>query len=146
MAYWPSSKIGFGKYNGQIVNDIIEEDPDYVLGSVECQKKCNTYIDSLSDSKKVLVFLEIMNVLLGQGLGVDAFFQREVLGMYAEGVEAHGLEQVVALQFHETAVNIGADEGEAVAHMQPLRGGVGEHHQIIERIGSISKVASFSKA
>ena len=64
---------------------------------------------------------------------VDPDLEGEVLGVDAEGIEAHRLEDLVAPQPLEAAVDVGAGEGEEVADVQPLGRGVGEHHQVVER-------------
>src|SRR5438552_461558 len=49
--------------------------------------------------------------------------------MDAEGVEADRLEDVIALQAPEAAVDVDAGKREGMADMQALRRRVWEHHQ-----------------
>ena len=68
--------------------------------------------------------------------------------MDPEGIESDGLEDLVALHPLEAAEDIRAGEGEEIADVQPLGGGVGEHHQVVERplgtieIGFVSAVSA----
>src|SRR5690606_15318242 len=76
---------------------------------------------------------EVGDVLRDQLHRVGADLEREILRVDAEGVEADRLEDVVALEAPEATVDVRAREGVDVAHVQPLGGGVGEHHQVVER-------------
>ena len=49
-------------------------------------------------------------------------------------VKADRLEDVLAEQALVPSLDIDTDEGEAIADVEPLRGGIGEHHQGVERI------------
>src|SRR3989454_5786152 len=53
--------------------------------------------------------------------------------MNAERVEPDRLEHVVAMEPLEPAVDVRAGEREHVPHVQPLGGGIGEHHELVER-------------
>jgi hypothetical protein len=59
--------------------------------------------------------------------------QGEILRVYTEGIVPEGLEDGVPLEALESSVYVVAREGEEVAHMEPLRGRVREHHQRVER-------------
>ncbi len=50
---------------------------------------------------------------------------RVVLGVDAEGIEAHGLKDVIPAHTLVTAVDVGAGEGVDVANVKPLSGWVG---------------------
>ena len=62
-----------------------------------------------------------------------ADLEGKILGVDAEGIEADRLEDLVPLHPLEATEDIGAGEGEEIADVQPLGGGVGEHHQVVER-------------
>src|SRR5438876_1417632 len=59
--------------------------------------------------------------------------ERVVLGVNAERIESDRLEYVVPVKPLEAAVDVGAREREHVPHVQALRGGVREHHEVVER-------------
>src|SRR5437667_1640458 len=72
--------------------------------------------------------------VLGDELGgVRADRERVVLRVDAEGVEPDRLEHVVALEPAEPAVNIRAGERKHVPYVQPFRGRIGKHHEVVER-------------
>src|SRR5215211_1016378 len=85
---------------------------------------------------------EVRDVLRNQVHRVLLDLQRVVLGVNPERVIAQRLEDVVPLKPLESSIYVIADEREEVAYMEPLRGGVGEHHQRIERVRSVSDVDS----
>ena len=74
---------------------------------------------------------EVGDVGGNQVVRIPAHLQRVVLRMDAEGVEADGLEHVLALQAPVAAVHVGAGIGVEVADVQPFRGRIGEHHQVV---------------
>ena len=74
---------------------------------------------------------EVLDVLGNQVIGVAADLQGVVFGMNAEGVKADGLEDVLAVQALKAPVHVGAGVGVDVADVQPFRGRVGEHHQVV---------------
>src|SRR5690606_31457468 len=76
---------------------------------------------------------EVADVRRDQLHRMRADLQREVLRVDAERVEADRLEHVLALEPLPPAVDIGARERVHVPDMQALRGGVLEHHQVVER-------------
>ena len=59
---------------------------------------------------------------------MNALLQGEVLGVDPEGIEADRLEDLLPGEALEAPVHVRAREGKDVAHMEPLGGGVGEHH------------------
>ena len=77
---------------------------------------------------------EVLDVLGDQVVGVAADLQGMVFGMDAEGVKADGLEDVLAVEPLEASVHVGAGVGVDVADVQPFRGRVGEHHQVVVRV------------
>ncbi len=70
----------------------------------------------------------VLDVLHGPGEGMDAALDGGVLRRQAEGVEAHGMQHVVALHPLEAGVDIRRGHGVPVADVQVARG-VGEHGQ-----------------
>ena len=78
--------------------------------------------------------MKLAHVGRDQVHGMHAALEREVLRVDPEGVEADGLEHVVPAQALEASVHVGARERIDVAHVEPLGGGVGEHHQVVERV------------
>ncbi len=83
---------------------------------------------------------EVRDVARNEFGGVDPDLQGEVLGVNPEGVEADRLEDVPPLHPLEAAEDVGAGEGEEVADVQPLGGGIGEHHQVVERPSGVVEV------
>ena len=65
-------------------------------------------------------------------MGID--LDGVILGVNAERVKAHRLEDVPPLEPLESPVDVGSHERESVPHVQPLGRGVGEHHQVEERL------------
>ena len=63
-------------------------------------------------------------------MGVDAVLDGGVLGGEAEGVEAHGVEDVVALHAPEAGVDVRGGHGVPVADVEVPRG-VGEHGELV---------------
>ena len=65
------------------------------------------------------------------GLGGDARvlpgLDGVLLGGQAEGVVAHGVQDVLARHAGKARHDVGGDVAQRVAHVQPLTGGVGEH-------------------
>ena len=61
--------------------------------------------------------------------------------MNPESVVTQRLEDVVPLKPLESSIYVVPHEREEVAHMQPLRGRVREHHQRIERVRSVGYVS-----
>ena len=76
---------------------------------------------------------EVGDVARNQLGRVDADLDREVLGVDAEGVVADRLEDCVPLQPLESSMDVVAREREEVAHVEPLRTRVREHHQCVVR-------------
>jgi hypothetical protein len=76
--------------------------------------------------------LEVGDVARHQAAGVLADPRGVLLGVEPEGVEAHRLEDRVATPAPPAPVHVGAGVGVDVADVQPLGGGVGEHHQVVE--------------
>jgi hypothetical protein len=70
---------------------------------------------------------EDLHVALGGDPRVLAGGDRVLLGGQPEGVEAHGVEQVVAGHPQVAAVDVGADVAERVADVQPVAARVREH-------------------
>ena len=62
---------------------------------------------------------------------VNALFQGEVLGVDTERIEADRLEDLLAGEPLEASVDVRARERKDVAHVEPLGGGVREHHQLV---------------
>ena len=62
---------------------------------------------------------------------IDALRQGEVLRVDPERVESDRLEHALAGEPLEAPMDVGAGERVDVAHMKPLGGGVGEHHQLV---------------
>ena len=83
---------------------------------------------------------EVDDVARDQLGGMGAKLDREILAVNAECVEADRLKDVVSLQPLEAAVDVRAGEREEVPDVQPLGGGVGEHHQVVERPGGAVQV------
>ena len=73
------------------------------------------------------------DVLRDQLRRVGADRDRVVLRVDAERVVPHRLEHVEPLQPLEATVDVRAGEREHVPHVQSLRGGIGEHHEVVER-------------
>src|SRR4029079_1495150 len=66
--------------------------------------------------------------------------------MDAEGVVAEGLEDIVSLKPLKSSIYVVANEGEKVAHMEPFRRRIREHHQGVVRIGRTGDVDWVSPA
>ena len=62
---------------------------------------------------------------------VDVELQGEVLGVDAEGVEAHRLKDLVAAHPQEPRAGVGAAVRVDMADVEPLGGWVGELHQVV---------------
>ena len=65
---------------------------------------------------------------MGMGVGLDGV----VLRGQAEGVEAHGEQDVVALHAALAGDDLQAGVGLDVAHVHACAGGIGELHQAVE--------------
>ena len=83
---------------------------------------------------------EVGDVAGNQFGRMQADLDRVVLAVNPERVIADRLENVVPLQPLEPAIHVAAGKGEHVPHMQPLGGGIGEHHQVVERPGSAVEI------
>ena len=64
--------------------------------------------------------------------GMLADLHRVVLGVDAEGIEPHRLEDGVTHEAPPAAVDVAARERDDVPDVQPLGGGIREHHQVVE--------------
>jgi hypothetical protein len=62
---------------------------------------------------------------------MDADLEREILRVDAERVEADRLENRVPLLPAESSLDVVAGERVQVADVQPLRGRIGKHHQLV---------------
>ncbi len=71
------------------------------------------------------------DVVVGPLVGVDALLDGGVLRRQAEGVEAHGEEDVVAAHTPVSGLHVGGGHGVPVADVQVARG-VGEHREVVE--------------
>ena len=69
---------------------------------------------------------------LGDVGGMDVVLDGVVLRGQAEGVKAHGEEDVVALHPLLPADDVHGREGPGVAHVQALAGGIGELDEAVE--------------
>jgi hypothetical protein len=63
-----------------------------------------------------------------------------ILGVDAEGIVAQGLENGVPLKPLESSIDVIAREREQVAHVQPFRRWVREHHERVERARAFGEV------
>ncbi len=72
------------------------------------------------------------HVGLGRHPGVLAVLDRVLLGRQAEGVEAHRVQHVAAVHPLVAGVDVGADEAQRVADVQPAATGVREHVEHVE--------------
>ena len=75
--------------------------------------------------------LEVRHVLCRDDLRVDVVLDGEVFGGQAEGIPAHGVQDVIALHPALSCYDIQSGIGTGVPHVQPLPGGIGELHQRI---------------
>ncbi len=82
------------------------------------------------DPPLVELGLELLDVLQGPGQGVDAVLDGRVLGRQAEGVEAHGGEDFIALHDLPPHHHVPQDVVPAVADVEVPRG-VREHVQAV---------------
>ena len=87
-------------------------------------------VEHAADGAQLLA--EVDDVPGNQLGGIDAQLDRVVLAVDAKGVEADRLEDIVALQPLEPAVDVGSGEGKHVAHVQPFGRRIGEHHEVVE--------------
>ena len=74
---------------------------------------------------------EVGDVVVGDLGGVDVVLDGVVLGGQAEGVIAHGEEDVVALHPALPGHHVHGGVGPGVAHVQALAGGIGELYQSV---------------
>ena len=73
---------------------------------------------------------------------MNALLQGEVLGVDPERIEADRLEDLLTGEALEASVHVRARERKDVAHVEPLGGGVGEHHQLVVAVlGGLEGVA-----
>ena len=72
----------------------------------------------------------VLDIPHGPQMGVNAVLDGCVLGGEPEGVETHGVEDVVALHALETGVDVRGGHSVPVADVQ-VPGGVREHGQLI---------------
>ena len=75
---------------------------------------------------------EVGDVLLGDDGGVDMVLDGVVLRGQAEGIEADGVQNIIALHTLFTGDDIHGREGPGMAHMETLTGGVGELDEAVE--------------
>jgi hypothetical protein len=83
---------------------------------------------------------EVLDVLRDEVHRMDPHLEREVLGVDPEGVEAHRLENVLPAHALVAPVDVRARERIDVPDVQPLRGRVGEHHQVVVGIPSFAQL------
>lgn len=83
---------------------------------------------------------KILDVVRDQHARVDAHFEGEIFAVDPEGIEPDWLEHRVSAEPHEPAVDVATGKGVEIPDMEPLGGGVGEHHQIIERLRGLIEV------
>ena len=74
---------------------------------------------------------EIGHILGRQIHWIDALLQSKIFGVNPKGVEPDGLKDRFSRQSLVASVDIGAGEGVDIPNVEPLSGGVGEHHEII---------------
>src|ERR1017187_1985754 len=79
-----------------------------------------------------LVLAEVGHRAAHHHRGMLADLHRVVLGVDAEGIEAHRLEDRVAHEPPPPAVDVTTGERDDVPHVQPLGRGIREHHQVVE--------------
>ena len=73
---------------------------------------------------------------------MNALLQGEVLGVDTERIEADRLEDLLTGEALEASVDVRARERKDIAHVEPLGGGVGEHHQLVVAVlGGLEGVA-----
>ena len=75
---------------------------------------------------------EVGDVLLGDDGRVDMVLDGVVLRGQAEGIEADGVQHVVALHPLFAGDDVHGREGPGMAHMEALTGGVGELDEAVE--------------
>ena len=74
---------------------------------------------------------EVGDVVVGHLGGVDVVLDGVVLGGQAEGVVAHGEQDVVAVHPALPGHHVHGGVGPGVAHVQALAGGIGELYQSV---------------
>ena len=75
---------------------------------------------------------EVLDVVLGNNGGMDMVLDGVVLRGQAEGIEADGEQNVIALHALLAGDDIHSREGAGMTHMQTLTGGIGELNESIE--------------
>ncbi len=75
---------------------------------------------------------EVLHILRDEVHRVDPHLQREILRVNPERIESHRLEHVAAHEPVKPAMNVGTGKRVDIPHVQPLRGGIGKHHQVVE--------------
>ena len=83
---------------------------------------------------------EVVDIPGNELARMHADLDRVILGVNAECVKAEGLEYGVPLKPLESSMDVISREREEVAHMQPLRARIREHHQRVERVRPIRQV------
>ena len=78
------------------------------------------------------LFGEMGDVVFGDHGGMDVVFDGVVLGGEAEGIEAHGEKDVVAIHALFAGDDVHGGVGAGVAHVEALPGGVGELDEAVE--------------
>ena len=88
-------------------------------------------VEHRADARE-LVLAEVCDRAAHDHRGMLADLHRVVLGVDAEGIEPHRLEDGVPHEAPPPAVDVAAREGNDVPDVEPLSGGVREHHQVVE--------------
>ncbi len=89
-------------------------------------------VEAIADALQLL-FAKMFDVVSGEQHGMHAALDSEVFAVDAEGVESDRLEDIIPLHGHPAPMNVRANIGIHVAHVQSLSGRVGEHHEVVVR-------------
>src|SRR5947209_19032771 len=87
-------------------------------------------IETVSNALQLLL-TKTHNIARRQNTGMDSLFERKVFTVYAKGIKAHRLKDIVPPHRHPAPVNVRTYIGVHVANMQPFSRRVREHHQVV---------------
>jgi len=122
---------GHGGLVGQALLIELEEDPLGPLVVVGV-RGVHHPVPVKAEAQPLELAGEAGDILPGDHGGMDVVFDGVVLRGQAEGVKAHGEEDVIAVHPLFPGDDVHGRVGPGVAHMEPLTGGVGELDEAVE--------------
>ncbi len=130
-APWPSFRVG--PWEVRVVPGVVDlqEDP---LGPLVVARigRIDLAVPVVGETQRFDLPAERIDIILGGDSRVDVLLDRVLLGGQAEGIPAHGVQDVVAAHPLVSADDIRGGVSLRVPHMQPGPAGIGEHIEDVE--------------